>query len=99
MVAAPFDEDQGPKIMDEDEWTDRNFGASSLINVEDDEADGTNTSDDSISDLESESDEECVKKDSVEPLTSAEARILRREWIKRKVQLDSEYENVHKHNR
>ena len=36
-----------PKIMDEDEWTEQNFGASSLVNVEGDE-DGTNTSDDDV---------------------------------------------------
>ena len=38
-----------PKIMDEDEWTEQNFGASSLVNVEGDEdEDGTNTSDDDV---------------------------------------------------
>ena len=37
--------------MDEDEWTDRNFGGNSLV-IED-----NNTSEDSVSDLESDEDE------------------------------------------
>jgi hypothetical protein len=38
--------------MDEDEWTDRNFGNSLLMEEEENE----NTSEDSLSDLESDAD-------------------------------------------
>ncbi len=41
-------EDETPSIMDEDEWTDRNFGNSLLL----DEL--PNTSEDSVTDLDSE---------------------------------------------
>lgn len=40
-------EDETPSIMDEDEWTDRNFGNSLLL----DEL--PNTSEDSVTDLDS----------------------------------------------
>ena len=39
--------------MDEDEWTDRNFGNSLLMEEEERE----NTSEDSVSDLDSEADD------------------------------------------
>ena len=42
-------EEEAPSIMDEDEWTDRNFGNSLLIEEEENE----NTSEDSVSDLDS----------------------------------------------
>ena len=49
---ASIDPDsEPPSIMDEDEWTDRNFGGNSLV-IED-----NNTSEDSVSDLESDEDE------------------------------------------
>jgi hypothetical protein len=45
-------EEETPSIMDEDEWTDRNFGNSLLMEEEENE----NTSEDSLSDLESDAD-------------------------------------------
>ena len=42
-------EEDVPSIMDEDEWTDRNFGNSLLMEEEENE----NTSEDSVSDLDS----------------------------------------------
>ncbi|CAB4070422.1 MICAL [Lepeophtheirus salmonis] len=70
-----------PAIMDEDEWTDRNFGNSTLGSDED----GEDTSDDSISDLDSDTDDDSRKKDEDDsrPLTADEARQLQREWIKK----------------
>ena len=71
---------------------------------DDEDLNGTNTSDDSISDLESESEDELSGKkhsDQV-PLTSEEARLLRREWIKRRINLGarndelSQYENINR---
>ena len=43
---ASIDQDsEPPSIMDEDEWTDRNFGGNSLIIINDEE-DDNNTSED-----------------------------------------------------
>jgi len=44
-------EEETPSIMDEDEWTDRNFGNSLLCMEEEEE--NKNTSEDSVSDLDS----------------------------------------------
>lgn len=75
---ASIDQDsEPPSIMDEDEWTDRNFGGNSLIII--DENEDNNTSEDSVSDLESDEEDEDGKK----PLTAKEARQLQREWLKR----------------
>ena len=65
--------------MDEDEWTEQNFGGNSLVLNE-------NTSEDSVSDLDSdeegdEDDEENDKK----PLTAKEARQLQRAWLKQRM--------------
>ena len=83
---------QPPSIMDEDEWTDRNFGGNSLVIIDEDE--DHNTSEDSVSDLESDEDGSKEK-----PLTAKEARQLQREWLKRYDTLRSEddvsqYDNV-----
>ena len=78
-------------IMDEDEWTDRNFGGNSLVIEED-----NNTSEDSVSDLDSDEFEE----DSKKPLSAKEARQLQREWLKRIRNGDedvSQYDNVKDH--
>jgi len=68
-------EESGLEQIDEDEWTDRNFGNSTANDV--------NTSDDSISDLESD-DEARIKAGvanaSGGPLTVGETRRLAREW-------------------
>lgn len=68
-------EESGLEQIDEDEWTDRNFGNSTANDV--------NTSDDSLSDLESD-DEARVKAGvanaSGGPLTVGETRRLAREW-------------------
>ena len=77
--------------MDEDEWTDRNFGGNSLVIEED-----NNTSEDSVSDLDSDEFEE----DSKKPLSAKEARQLQREWLKRIRNGDedvSQYDNVKDH--
>lgn len=71
-------EESGLEQIDEDEWTDRNFGNSTANDI--------NTSDDSLSDLES--DEECQAKVEVAgssggPLTVRETRRLAREWRNR----------------
>ncbi len=78
--------------MDEDEWTDRNFGNS--FQMEDDQkkakgkrattkVDG-DTSEDSISDLETDSDLENDQDDpGSRPLTADETRQLQKEWIKK----------------
>ena len=62
--------------IDEDEWTDRNFGNST--------ANDMNTSEDSVSDLESDDDNDEGHDngdDDVErPLTADETRRLQREW-------------------
>lgn len=81
----------GPKIMDEDEWTEQNFGASSLINVEDEE--GTNTSDDSVSDLDTESDDSSDYSDEEEEV---QVRPRRRPAAKNSDDEPSQYENVKK---
>ena len=69
-------EESGLEQIDEDEWTDRNFGNSTANDV--------NTSDDSISDLESDEDEARIKAEvanaSGGPLTVGETRRLAREW-------------------
>ena len=78
--------------MDEDEWTDRNFGGNSLVIEEED----NNTSEDSVSDLDSDEFEE----DSKKPLSAKEARQLQREWLKRIRNGDedvSQYDNVKDH--
>jgi hypothetical protein len=64
-------EESGLEQIDEDEWTDRNFGNSTANDV--------NTSDDSISDLESDG-EPCTRNDVERPLTADETRRLAREW-------------------
>lgn len=83
--------------MDEDEWTDRNFGNS--INNDNKKSNGKNakkiheasstkdvedTSEDSISDLDTDTDDD-DEEDEIgsRPLTADEARQLRREWIKK----------------
>jgi hypothetical protein len=76
------DEDGGPSIMDEDEWTDRNFGGNSLIILEDDEEEDHNTSEDSVTDLDSDDDVR-LRDDNGKPLTAREARQLQREWLRR----------------
>ncbi|QQP50150.1 Putative LOC100168266, partial [Caligus rogercresseyi] len=75
-----------PAIMDEDEWTDRNFGNSTLGSDVDD---GEDTSDDCVSDLDSDSDGNAPRRgggnneEECRPLTADEARQLQREWIKK----------------
>lgn len=71
-------EDGDRNIMDEDEWTDRNFGNSFT-------GENIDTSDDSVSDLESDSEDEDEADERPEdlPLTANEARQLSREWIKK----------------
>ena len=64
-------EESGLEQIDEDEWTDRNFGNSTANDV--------NTSDDSISDLESDG-EPCARNEVERPLTADETRRLAREW-------------------
>jgi|OM-RGC.v1.029591099 hypothetical protein len=49
-ASIEMSEESGLEQIDEDEWTDRNFGNSTANDV--------NTSDDSISDLESDDDDE-----------------------------------------
>ncbi len=95
-------EEEHPSIMDEDEWTDRNFG-NSLIE-EADEQEDHNTSEDSVSDLDSDEssyeddeDEDHVLRDETgKPLSAREARQLQREWLKRykNTEEPSEYDNV-----
>ena len=62
--------------IDEDEWTDRNFGTST--------ANDMNTSEDSVSDLESDDDNDDGHDpgddDLERPLTADETRRLQREW-------------------
>ena len=94
---ASIDQDsEPPSIMDEDEWTDRNFGGNSLIIIEDED---NNTSEDSVSDLESDEDDD---EEGKKPLTAKEARQLQREWLKRQYDRDggkdrSRYDNVKDH--
>ena len=64
-------EESGLEQIDEDEWTDRNFGNSTANDV--------NTSDDSISDLESDG-EPSAQNEVERPLTADETRRLAREW-------------------
>ena len=70
-------EESGLEQIDEDEWTDRNFGNSTANDV--------NTSDDSISDLESDDDriKASVAAGAGGPLTVGETRRLAREWRNR----------------
>jgi len=84
-------EESGLEQIDEDEWTDRNFGNSTANDV--------NTSDDSISDLESDG-EPCAQNEAERPLTADETRRLAREWRARYKGAQSEgsgsdYENRH----
>jgi hypothetical protein len=68
-------EESGLEQIDEDEWTDRNFGNSTANDV--------NTSDDSLSDLESDDDggiKAKVASSAGGPLTVGETRRLAREW-------------------
>ena len=84
------------KIMDEDEWTEQNFGASSLINVEDDDEEGTNTSDDSVSDLDTESDSsDYSEEDDEEEVVQVRPRRSTRH-PKNSDDEPSQYENVKK---
>ena len=88
-----------PSIMDEDEWTDRNFGGNSLVIINEDE-DGRDTSEDSVSDLDS---DDLEDEEGKKPLTAKEARQLQREWLKRQYRNEmrngsnedmSQYDNV-----
>merc|ERR1719422_1769577 len=65
-------EESGLEQIDEDEWTDRNFGNSN--------ANDMNTSEDSVSDLESDAEEGEVGLEVERPLTADETRRLQREW-------------------
>ena len=66
-------EESGLEQIDEDEWTDRNFGNST--------ANDMNTSEDSVSDLESDGEGEGeVGRDLERPLTADETRRLHRVW-------------------
>ena len=83
--------------MDEDEWTDRNFGGNSLVMIEED----NNTSEDSATSLDSDEDDP-DDEDSKKPLSAKEARQLQREWLKRIQNGDddeeiSHYDNVKGH--
>ena len=83
--------------MDEDEWTDRNFGGNSLVMIEED----NNTSEDSATSLDSDEDDP-DDEDSKKPLSAKEARQLQREWLKRIQNGDddeeiSHYDNVKDH--
>ena len=75
-ASIEMSEESGLEQIDEDEWTDRNFGNSTANDV--------NTSDDSISDLESDDDERGIKaavaNESGGPLTVRETRRLAKEW-------------------
>ena len=79
--------------MDEDEWTEQNFGGNSLVLNE-------NTSEDSVSDLDSDEDDE--DENDKKPLTAKEARQLQRAWLKQRYddirngsdQEVSQYDNV-----
>ncbi|XP_023714226.1 protein-methionine sulfoxide oxidase mical3a isoform X4 [Cryptotermes secundus] len=74
LTAAASDVEEAPSEMDEDEWTDRNFGASAVEG-----------SSDSISDL-SDSEEEAneVFEEAIEqPLTLDETRRLAETWTRR----------------
>jgi len=61
-------EDEKQQIMDEDEWTDLNFGTSTNC---------ANTSEDSLSDLETDND---LEMNSERPLTADQTREFAREW-------------------
>lgn len=78
-ASIEMSEESGLEQIDEDEWTDRNFGNSTANDV--------NTSDDSISDLESDDDERGIKasvaNESGGPLTVRETRRLAKEWRSR----------------
>merc|ERR550532_3128435 len=65
-------EESGLDQIDEDEWTDRNFGNST--------ANDMNTSEDSVSDLESDGEGGEVGQDIERPLTADETRRLHRVW-------------------
>ena len=67
-------EESGLEQIDEDEWTDRNFGNST--------ANDMNTSEDSVSDLESDDGESLGQggPDIERPLTADETRRLHRAW-------------------
>ena len=65
-------EESGLEQIDEDEWTDRNFGNST--------ANDMNTSEDSVSDLESDGEAEAEGQDIERPLTADETRRLHRVW-------------------
>ena len=62
--------------MDEDEWTDRNFGGNSLVMIEED----NNTSEDSATSLDSDEDDP-DDEDSKKPLSAKEARQLQKECV------------------
>ena len=94
-------EEEVPSIMDDDEWTDRNFGnsfdqenlekgrkAAKKQNLEEDE----DTSEDSVSDLETDTDDEDDDGPDSRPLTANEARQLRKEWLKKNYLGDSDKE-------
>ena len=65
-------EESGLEQIDEDEWTDRNFGNST--------ANDMNTSEDSVSDLESDGEAGGGGPDIERPLTADETRRLHRVW-------------------
>ncbi len=97
-------EEEAPSIMDEDEWTDRNFGNSLLLEdraatkrrKEQERQAAGDTSEDSVSDLDTDTGEEDEDGSGADgraeeedggpasrPLTADEARQLQREWIKK----------------
>ncbi|XP_059096471.1 F-actin-monooxygenase MICAL3-like isoform X1 [Tigriopus californicus] len=102
-------EEEVPSIMDEDEWTDRNCLQHESSKIKDGEPDDpVDTSEDSFSDLNSDtSDEEDdimgkgnrstkVKKSGGpedRPLTADETRLLQKEWIKKCDLLESGTKN------
>ncbi|XP_067012830.2 uncharacterized protein Mical isoform X2 [Anabrus simplex] len=77
LAGAASDVEEAPSEMDEDEWTDRNFGASA--------AEGSS---DSLSDMSSDSEEEEGANEVFEeamdqPLTADETRRLAETWTRR----------------
>ena len=71
-ASIEMSEESGLEQIDEDEWTDRNFGNST--------ANDMNTSEDSVSDLESDTEVGVGGPDIERPLTADETRRLHRVW-------------------
>lgn len=75
LAEAASDVDEGPSEMDEDEWTDRNFGASAAEASSDDMLDAT--------DSEEDEQDEMLEEEEEGLMTADETRKAAERWTRR----------------